>query len=477
MQRTHHPQAETFYFTFIMEDRVMSSRSKEKRHRIRYTSDKGKRGEFTLRSDTDKAVVAEFKSVVDALVAYLRDGIPLTKRDRQRLENLPSGLQEKLVAHCLWEGEPVITLAQLIEYDKERRSHNKNVEESRVGRIHRYLPECFPPEKPIHTFVAEDGEKFRRYLLVERVEGRGVLTKESANMFIRELKTVFGAAVQKQWLTKSPFEDVEVGEVVSKSREHFVEDEQNQALVDACRHPELKFIVMIAHYTGLRWCDLADLKFSDFKFYPNGTGLFRVPDSGKTGTRKVPFPSPVRPYYDSVCSAAAPDQEGVFAKYRNYQQVCQAIKRDAKRAGLTLWPKFFTNLRSSCQTRASWNGCSDTVMDAMFGNSPKVRKKHYIQDRPDEAYAALGDFLSGKHGSEKAPPDFPPFPPETDDPAELRKWAEAVVEKTICRPLGVNMSGKDMIDGWESSHDCEQAIGEINSMWVYVGNDFRLFQR
>jgi len=69
---------------------------------------------------------------------------------------------------------------------------------------------------------------------------------------------------------------------------------------------------------------------------------------------------------------------------------------------------------------------------------------------------------SGAHP--KIHPGIPPFPPESDDSAAWREWQEAVVEESICRPLGLDMTAKELIDNWESSYEFKSADNEIKSM-------------
>ena len=163
------------------------------------------------------------------------------------------------------------------------------------------------------------------------------------------------------------------------------------------------------------------------------------------------------------------DQKLLFAKYRKYANLISAIRKDMKRVGLTLWEKPNTNLRSSCQTKLNWANTPSDVMDAIFGNSEKVRKSRYLQDRPDKAWAALGAVLSEAVQSDggahpKIHPGMPPFPPESGDSAAWREWTEAVVEQSICRPLGLDTPAKDLIDGWNASYEFTSAVDGINSM-------------
>ena len=63
-----------------------------------------------------------------------------------------------------------------------------------------------------------------------------------------------------------------------------------------------------------------------------------------------------------------------------------------------------------------------------------------------------------------AHPGMPPFPPESDDSAAWREWEEAVVEQGICRPLGLDMTAKELIDGWSSNYEFTKSVEEIKSM-------------
>ncbi|MDR2642351.1 MAG: site-specific integrase [Planctomycetaceae bacterium] len=166
------------------------------------------------------------------------------------------------------------------------------------------------------------------------------------------------------------------------------------SLVCACEdEPELSGALAFARYAGLRVpSEICDLKFSDFTFDEFGKkGIFKVPITGKTGTRTVPFFSELQPYFLMLYNARQPDQEFVFAKYRKRSINTLARKKVLKK-GLPVWVKFFVNLRSSCITDKSRLGWNRSLMDAVLGNSESIRLGHYIQPLPDYEYSMLGQF-------------------------------------------------------------------------------------
>ena len=64
------------------------------------------------------------------------------------------------------------------------------------------------------------------------------------------------------------------------------------------------------------------------------------------------------------------------------ERVLKAIQS----AGFDVWPKMFVNLRSSIITEFEEMGISEKTIDAIFGNSSKVRKRYYIKHRQKEEF-------------------------------------------------------------------------------------------
>ena len=80
---------------------------------------------------------------------------------------------------------------------------------------------------------------------------------------------------------------------------------------------ELAGALAFARYVGLRIpSEIRDLKFADFHEVDGQIGLFDVPQSGKTGFRRVPMFDELRPHFEALRSVAKPGQVYVFEKYR-----------------------------------------------------------------------------------------------------------------------------------------------------------------
>ena len=56
---------------------------------------------------------------------------------------------------------------------------------------------------------------------------------------------------------------------------------------------------------------------------------------------------------------------------------------------MTVWPRFFGNLRGSCSDDLARRGMSDKVIDAWIGDSAEVRRKHHHAVRPEDWAAAI----------------------------------------------------------------------------------------
>jgi hypothetical protein len=91
--------------------------------------------------------------------------------------------------------------------------------------------------------------------------------------------------------------------------------------------------------------------------------------------------------------AAPPEQEFVLKYYRHHTNWGTAIAKVAKKAGVRMWKKAFNNPRSSRTTELDAKGTPQSTMGAVFGNTEKVRKIHYLQFQQQKEFAKLLEMM------------------------------------------------------------------------------------
>jgi len=406
----------------------MASKRKNGEWRATYTLGKRKR-EITLPSDMVKKDADEFERLARVRARWLHDGIPISKPDERRIDNLPDGLKDRFVAHGLLEGKPdVLSLTGLIDYHKKLRSGASEASRDRDERLYRYLLAYFPEDKPIDTFVKPDAELFRNYLITEYLVENPIfgdhILEGSANKFIRQLKSLFTVAVDAEFLVKSPFVSVKVKKTINKDRQEYISGLRTQEAIEAMRTFVLKFFLAFTRYGGLRPSEVQHLRFSHFQFYENGFARFRIPMSKTDEPRYVPVSLALRPIVDAVFSQAGVCQECEVTnqgyvlpeRFRVLEAgaIGVLIRKDLARAKLPVWGKLFINLRSSFVTDLAGRGLTEKQKNCIVGNSEQIRLDHYEQlNMLDEEYAQLGERLLPKDWTEwgkvKTPIDFPIF--------------------------------------------------------------------
>ncbi len=133
-------------------------------------------------------------------------------------------------------------------------------------------------------------------------------------------------------------------------------------------------------YRNLKWRDIYDTKFHI--------------QTGKTGGRDVPlFPrvaAELRKY------RAKSKGEYLFPTLRKMSSSAMSHRWTAllKVCGIQPWPLSFNTLRASCITNLRRRGLHDELLNAIFGNSARVRAKHYVKILEDD-YARLSGKDAG----------------------------------------------------------------------------------
>jgi integrase len=351
-----------------------------------------KRIAVTLSARIERKQLEEFGELFNVLVDSKWLGITISRRDRIRIDNLPFEMRQKMIKHDLIEASPdefVPTLSVLLDRFHASKTGVKFTTQQVYKRKFHYLEEHFGKDTRIDKITPADAESIKDYLANRRTLGRGKLNPTSLNKAIKDFKQIFNFAVNCGYLSKSPFENVKNGKVSHSERQFYVSKELIDSAIEACGdNLEFRALLACARFAGLRIPpEICDLRFSDFDF---SVGIFTVPNSGKTGTRRVPIFDELKPF---ILALQKEDKEFVFERYRKHTNIGTMIKKRLLKCGIEVWEKFFVNLRSSCISDKERLGWKDSVMNAVFGNSQKVRLVHHIQPLPDDEYAKLGQIF------------------------------------------------------------------------------------
>ncbi|MGL4593267.1 MAG: tyrosine-type recombinase/integrase [Thermoguttaceae bacterium] len=390
----------------------MAERTQKGGWRINYRLAKNTREAICLPSSVSPELIRQFETLVCALVRCHRDGVRLSARDSLAIEKLPLDMRCKLSESGLIEPtaeESVPRLKAFLQDYKAFRKDQKDGTQKHDNRLCNYLVEYFGDVR-LDTIKPSDAAKMKCWLMTERSGGRGRLEQTSANRAMTGIKAIFNHAIDCRYLKESPFSKVKGGSTENRSRQYYVSEGEISAVIDSVSSVELKGVLAFARFAGLRIpSEIQDLRFEAFDF---STNIFCVPQSGKTGFRKVPIFEELRSNLEAL-KAAAGDSPFLFSRMRNCKNLGEMVKKSMRQSRLQAWPKFFNNLRSSCITDKERLGWSRSVMDAVFGNSEAIRLSHYVQPMPDADYGRLGGVsMSGVVGGSSSAvesDDFPEF--------------------------------------------------------------------
>jgi integrase len=251
----------------------------------------------------------------------------------------------------------------------------------------RHLTDFFGKDKPLNSLNAGNGKEFRAYLI-----GKGQ-AENTVRRTCGVAKTFCKLAIDKELLTKNPFDSVPSAFLPVRHRHFYITAEDIETVITEAPDDEWKLIIALARYGGLRTpSEIFSLKWSDVnwernRFYVRSPKTER--HAGKEG-RFVPLFPELRKYFDQCFFDPAEDRsEYVIAKHRvKSDNLRTQFQRIITRAGLVPWPKPFQNLRSSRETELLERFPIQTVV-AWLGNSPKVAMQSYLQVRESDFEKAI----------------------------------------------------------------------------------------
>ena len=256
----------------------------------------------------------------------------------------------------------------------------------------------FGKDKKVSEITPADGETFFHHLT-----GKGY-AKATISRAMRRAITFFKFAQKSQFVLDNPFQGIKLPKQTNKSRMAFIDKATIDKLLDQCPDNFWRLVISLARYGGLRipsellgltW-DCVDwaagkLKVTSPKTEHNEGGEFRW----------IPLFPEIKIYLEEAWEAAAEGEKHIFPTLRDQGvNLRQGLSRIIEKAGLSQWPKLFTNLRSSRATElanrfpqraiSDWLGAASLSLGgesqnalsesaSIMGHTPKVSHEHYQQ--------------------------------------------------------------------------------------------------
>ncbi len=181
----------------------------------------------------------------------------------------------------------------------------------------RVLVEHFGAATPLADVGPAEAEKWRQWQ-----KGLGLADSTVARR-VKSARQMFRVAVRWKLLSENPFADVRAGSMANKARQHFIDRDVAQRVIDACPDAEWRLLFALSRYGGLR-CPSEHLALTwvdvDWE-----RGRVRVP-SCKTkhlaggDHRFIPLFPELVPYLRDSMELAEPRAVHVITRYRRANQ-------------------------------------------------------------------------------------------------------------------------------------------------------------
>jgi integrase len=351
------------------------------------------------------AKVAEaWKRRIEELVALRIGGCAMPVDLATWLKELPEEAYGKLVRAGLVEGRQrveVVTLAMLTE-----RFIQAAVVKEATAAIYRQtvrsMHDYFGADTPVATITAERGDGWRRWLS----EPHSIVVSSKGTRKVKQLavatqsrrlevgRQILARAVRWGMVARSPLEGIRGRGKVNTARQFYVADDMIEAVLVACPDAGWRATFALARWAGLRVpSELVGLCWGDVDWERNALRVKSPKTEHHAGgeSRLVPVVPRLRRLLDELWELAPDRTTLIVPQFQNMRQNLRTHSaRIIERAGLTVWPKPFQNMRSSRET--DWLSRFPVASVAKWmGHSPVVSMRHYAQALPEHFNAAVAD--------------------------------------------------------------------------------------
>ncbi|HBB74755.1 MAG TPA: hypothetical protein DC048_09945 [Planctomycetaceae bacterium] len=280
----------------------------------------------------------------------------------------------------------ITTLGQHLEKLFGSLGKQKPTTARNYARARRLLEEFFGKDRKLDSITEGDADAYKRWLLDRYAPA-------SASVDLRRARQFLKAAVRQRLIPVNPFAEVTCGSQINDERIAYVTAADVELVIAACPDNDWRLTFALPRYAGLRFpSEVKDLKWADIdwensRFTVRQKKLEHHPGRA---TRTVPIFAELRTHLERAFRERAAGAVYVLPRARTTTALSTHAKRLVTKAGVTLWPKLFVNMRGSCSDDLERRGVPEKAINAWIGNTSRVRQRHYHAVRPEDWASVTG---------------------------------------------------------------------------------------
>lgn len=341
----------------------------------------------------------DFKHNLEDLLVAKSLGQRLPRRTQLWLDELSQKHRKRLTTLGLVSSAPVVTLGILLA-DFFRTLSVKDSTKRNIKNATDNLTTFFGEDCSIHTVTRSQAKKYRAWLALKGHSSGGGLARATVSRRIRRAAEVFKHALEEGWIEENPFKGLARRNETNRSRDFWVKRSMIKKILAQITDPELKAIVLLARYAGLRCpSEIVGLTWGDIN-WEHMTLYVASPKTeaheGQEG-RVVPLFAELQQGLLELQEEAPVGEPLLFPRHQiKGYALTKQLRRATKAAGLALWKRPWQNMRATRESELLEKYPLHTVT-AWLGHSPNVAISHYAQIAKDHHARAIG----GKKRSKK----------------------------------------------------------------------------
>jgi integrase len=347
-----------------------------------------------------KKTAEQFRTKFEELEGIRRGGGSLPASLVEWVDTLEPDLRTKLEDSGLIEKRRQLTLGGFCEEFKASRKSVADATAVRDRQVCDLLIERFGAGRMLESITVRDAEDWQQWLAShanKRDSERKSLSSNTVRRRTGVARQIFATAIRWNLLRENPFRGLASTVRENKERQEFIPWESVAAVIKTAPTTEWKALIAFCRLVGPRVpSELVGLSWNDLDF-ENRRITLRSPKTahhgGEHAMRSCPMFPELVPYLEALSESVGPGIDvplsaPVFPMAVDPQvNLRTGLRRYIIKAGLSIWPKLFHNLRSSRETELlSIYPVADVCR--WFGHSATVAARFYAQARSEIAEIA-----------------------------------------------------------------------------------------